>query len=661
MSAALECKICGGTVRLSQDGRTGVCEYCGRELTIAKIDLDQRTAIFNRGNFFRRQGEFDKALQVFERIIQEDDADAEAHWCCALSRYGIQYVEDPATKEYKPTFNRASYDLFTQDIDYLAAIQNSEGEARQQYLEDGAKITALQKEIIAAARHEKPYDVFICYKESEPDGSRTKESVLAQDIYYQLTDQGYRVFFSRITLEEKAGEQYEPIIFAALNSAKVMVVVGTSKEHLEAVWVKNEWSRFLSIMKRDRGRVILPCYRDMSPYDMPDALSVLQSYDMSRIGFLQDLIRGIGKIVSNNSNEAKRDNTGSKSAPDAEIKDKIQEKTKLGQKTLVKGNAAFSAKNYSEAYRLYSDVLEHLPDNFTALYRKGICVVYQSAAENLRIDELKSGVALAVGNGSEREIRAGMPIMTADLRDMANEFLGRWERSRRARQVSNEIVCQYAKLLEFLIEQLSNTPGFNSLLERTIALLDPYVGESASVTLSAKEMDLLRDVRNSCVEYYNSLPSRLQKEQELRTAVAQLEQEAMAMNDTNTELREEVLKNQTALINKDKHTRRKYIITNIVLFLVTAFCVFYSQSKNSDTAGQWGIIFGASFILYLYFGGKLRRRRLEKISLKWQQLQSDPQMMIFERQNAEIQRKAAELNTMRDELDSFLATKKNKT
>ena len=47
------------------------------------------------------------------------------------------------------------------------------------------------------------------------------DSVIAQDVYDALTEKGYRVFFSRITLEDKLGTEYEPYIFAALNSAKV--------------------------------------------------------------------------------------------------------------------------------------------------------------------------------------------------------------------------------------------------------------------------------------------------------------------------------------------------------------------------------------------------------------------------------------------------------
>ena len=295
--ALLKCKMCGGDIELSADKTFGTCEFCGSTMTFPKVDDDQRAAAFNRGNHFRRIGEFDKALAVYERIVREDESDAEAHWCCALCRFGIEYVEDPATFEWLPTCHRASFDSFLEDVDYLAAVEHSEGITRRQYQKDAAKIAEVQRGILATSQSADPYDVFICYKESDENGERTRDSLMAQDVYYQLTDQGYRVFFARITLEDLAGSQYEPYIFAALNSAKVMIVVGTKPEYLNAVWVKNEWSRFLAMMKKDRHKLLLPCYRDMDPYDMPEQLSVLQSYDMGKIGFIQDLIRGIKKVL----------------------------------------------------------------------------------------------------------------------------------------------------------------------------------------------------------------------------------------------------------------------------------------------------------------------------------------------------------------------------
>ena len=295
--AIIKCKMCGGDIEISPDKTFGTCEYCGSTMTLPKVDDEQRAAAFNRGNHFRRSGEFDKALAVYERIVAEDDNDAEAHWCCALCRFGIEYVEDPATYEWLPTCHRASFDSFLEDVDYLAAVEHSDGITRRQYQKDAAKIAEVQRGILATSQNEQPFDVFLCYKETGEDGQRTRDSLMAQEVYYELTEQGYRVFFARITLEDKAGAEYEPYIFAALNSAKVMIVIGTKPEHFNAVWVKNEWSRFLSMMKKDRSKLLLPCYRDMDPYDLPEALSVLQSYDMGKIGFMQDLIRGVKKVI----------------------------------------------------------------------------------------------------------------------------------------------------------------------------------------------------------------------------------------------------------------------------------------------------------------------------------------------------------------------------
>lgn len=349
--AIIKCKMCGGDIEISADKTFGTCEYCGSTMTLPKVDDEQRAAAFNRGNHFRRSGEFDKALAVYERIVAEDDNDAEAHWCCALCRFGIEYVEDPATYEWLPTCHRASFDSFLEDVDYLAAVEHSDGITRRQYQKDAAKIAEVQRGILATSQNEQPFDVFLCYKETGEDGQRTRDSLMAQEVYYELTEQGYRVFFARITLEDKAGAEYEPYIFAALNSAKVMVVIGTKPEHFNAVWVKNEWSRFLSMMKKDRSKLLLPCYRDMDPYDLPEALSVLQSYDMSKIGFMQDLIRGVKKVV---------DAAKPQEAVTETVKETVVVHNEGGsnvQALLKRGNMALEDGEWSKADEFFEQVL----------------------------------------------------------------------------------------------------------------------------------------------------------------------------------------------------------------------------------------------------------------------------------------------------------------
>ena len=86
------------------------------------------------------------------------------------------------------------------------------------------------------ANAEEAFDVFICYKESDDSGNRTEESVIGQELYYELDKLGIKTFFARLTL--KPGEEYEPVIFSALRTAKVMLVVGCNPQNYNSVWVK---------------------------------------------------------------------------------------------------------------------------------------------------------------------------------------------------------------------------------------------------------------------------------------------------------------------------------------------------------------------------------------------------------------------------------------
>ncbi len=303
--AIFKCKMCGGTLEISENQTTAVCDYCGTEQTLPKLDDEKKANLYDRANHFRRNNEFDKAMSIYENILNEDSGDAEAYWSLVLCQYGIEYVEDPATKKRIPTVNRAQFTSIYDDDNYKSAIANADLMQKAIYESEATAINEIQKGILAISQKEEPFDVFICYKETDENGRRTQDSVLANELYYQLIAEGFKVFFSRITLEDKLGTAYEPYIFAALNSAKVMVVLGTKPAYFNAVWVKNEWSRYLSLVKQSGGKkALIPAYRDMDPYDLPEEFSHLQAQDMSKLGFMQDLIRGIKKILSSSAPKA---------------------------------------------------------------------------------------------------------------------------------------------------------------------------------------------------------------------------------------------------------------------------------------------------------------------------------------------------------------------
>lgn len=369
--AVLKCTVCGGELDLNADCSVGVCQYCGSSITIPK-ELDRKGNLYNRAVFLRHNNEFDKAVLTYEDILKEDNSDAEAHWGLVLSKFGIEYVADPKTKEYKPTCHRTQIEPILSDPDYLAALQYSDYDAGEVIRKEALKISEIQSRIIEISEKEPPYDIFICYKETDDSGTRTQDSILAQDLYYELQKRDYKVFFARKTLESKLGTEYEPIIYAALNSAPVMIVLGTTPEHFNAVWVRNEWSRFLK-MAKEKNKVLIPAYRGFSPYELPVELSNLQSQDMSKIGFMQDLIDGIERCLRRN-----------KKTQAPVVQPQFGAAVEPCEKLIKNGGVYIKLNNYAAANDVYERITKNYPDEYMGWWGLVLCKTKNltSPAEN---------------------------------------------------------------------------------------------------------------------------------------------------------------------------------------------------------------------------------------------------------------------------------------
>ena len=299
--AELKCKMCGGRLVFPENATICECEFCGTYQTLPKSNDENKLARYDRANQLRQSNEYDKAIAIYEDLLKEDPNDADIYWSMVLCRYGVEYVKDPASGKQIPTINRMQYTSIFDDADYKAALQHCDISQKMLYESEAKAINQIQKQSLAIVENEEPFDVFICYKETDDLGARTRDSVYANELYYELVDSGFKVFYAPITLEDKLGSEYEPYIFAALNSAKVMVALATKPEYFRAPWVKNEWSRYLALIKGGAKKKLIPAYRDMSPYDMPEEFAHLQAQDMSKIGFVQQLIRGINLLIPKES------------------------------------------------------------------------------------------------------------------------------------------------------------------------------------------------------------------------------------------------------------------------------------------------------------------------------------------------------------------------
>lgn len=302
--ALLKCKICGGDVEY--DGKSGLCtcKACDTLQVVPEISSERIEALHDRANRCRMDYEFDKALELYNLLLADRGDDPDIYWAAFLCRYGVVFVEDRKTGAYVPTINRVQYTSVLSDPDYLKAVEYASDAQRKIYEDRGKELVEIQRRILSVSDRSEKFDVFICYKENDDAGRRTPDSVLANEIYHQLDKDGIKTFFARITLEDKLGSEYEPIIFSALNSAKVMLVIGTNPEFFESVWVKNEWARFISYMESDDDKTLIPLYKNMDPYELPKAFSNLQALNMDKLGFMQDLLHGVKKLLGIDDSKA---------------------------------------------------------------------------------------------------------------------------------------------------------------------------------------------------------------------------------------------------------------------------------------------------------------------------------------------------------------------
>ena len=369
--AVFKCKMCGGALEIGENQSVATCEYCGTQQTLPKLDNEKKLALFSRANNLRIKSEYDKAAGIYESIIAEFRDEAEAYWGLVLCKYGIEYVDDGKGKKL-PTCHRTLPMAIMEDDDFQQACEYADITAKTIYREEAKAIDKIQKKILNIALKEEPYDIFICYKEMDDiTGSRTEDSLIAQDIYTELLRAGYRVFFSRASLREVAGTEYEPYIYAALSSAKIMLAIGTKHDYYNAVWVKNEWSRFISMMGDNSSKVLIPCYKNMDAYDIPKEFKNMQALDMGDVTFFGSLMESIEHIIDKNRGKATKEtivlnNDNIDVAP-----------------LLEKGFLCLEEKNWNKADGFFETVLNNDPKNAKAYLGKLLADLEISKMEKL--------------------------------------------------------------------------------------------------------------------------------------------------------------------------------------------------------------------------------------------------------------------------------------
>ena len=292
------CKSCGGD--LERVGNSYVCRFCGSKWV---IDADQDVHVIDRANAWSalRDCDFERATELFENIIFKEPQNHEAYWGRALANAGIMYVTDFHENKKVPTCNSISESSFIDSRDVKRAIELAPADIAESYRAQAEQIESIRVEWVKKASREPAYDVFISYKDSDREHhiERTDDSYDAHELYNALTAEGYKVFFSRVSLRDKVSEHYEPYIYNAIKIAKVMIVFGEKPEYFNAVWIKNEWMRFRKRIEagEKHQNSLVVAYKGFDPADLPVGLRSRQCLDAGGLTFLEDLKRHIAKIV----------------------------------------------------------------------------------------------------------------------------------------------------------------------------------------------------------------------------------------------------------------------------------------------------------------------------------------------------------------------------
>ena len=417
----LKCKMCGSNLDIGDSITVCKCEKCGTSQTVPDIEDDKELKLFERAGRLRFNCDFDKAAGIYNTITDSYTEEAEGYWGLILCKYGIEYADNASGKKV-PVCHRISYDSVMDDEDFELVMENSDSESRAIFREEAKIIEENRKKYIQIAESEQPYDIYISYRAKDDNGDKTAVSEIAGHLYNKLTSARYRVFLSEAALKGKKQSDCEPYIYSALNSANVMLALGTSYDDYNNVWVKNEWNRYLEIAEKNKNKCLIPCYKDVDEYDIPKEFAGLKVCQLGNDDTFNNIMAEIANVVKQESvNQPAPKPEKAEPAEEIELEEiEIIEPVDIN-KLLDEGFSAISDKNWKKANKLFFHVLDEEPDNSKAYWGQ---LLVQQECTNAR--EMADNLYLQViGNTSDNTYELEIRDRRQEIKDkypVANLF-----------------------------------------------------------------------------------------------------------------------------------------------------------------------------------------------------------------------------------------------
>lgn len=385
-----KCTICGYS-SLTKYDKYFKCEACGAVFDLEAIDSEFNNDYAEAIKWLEDTiPNFEMAYSRFNSLVEKYPTKSEGYWGRLLSKYGIKFEYDSGKSI--PSCYYETYEDIRNSDDYKKVLKYASSDLKKKYEDEALRIADVVKVWLETAS-KLNYDAFISYKATDEDTRQsTKDLSDMRNLYNYLTDRGYRVFFSQVSLNEIGihGRACEPYVFNAILKAKIMIVYGSKPEYFISQWVSNEWRRYLMEIERGNKKDIslIAAYKDFDVKELPNELAKRHTVIANSPSFYSEILGVIDeclneeKIPTLSLNSNKKDNTFRR-------KDELKSKQEKINNLIQNANTIiYDCNRWVKLYEAFKE--EHL--STISSYDREIAefeALLKNNADQIDVDDLK--------------------------------------------------------------------------------------------------------------------------------------------------------------------------------------------------------------------------------------------------------------------------------
>lgn len=336
----LQCTTCGGNLIKIDDTRYR-CDSCRLVYERTEQAEDGKLADdMNRASYERWNGRFSEALNLYDRILEENPDNFEANWGAFLSEHNIGYIKAPDGTQ-TAIFYGVKDERIYDNYNYTRAMHNCPSAIDAK--EFAAVAEVLENTRVKAAKAEENTDVDVLVSCVKSSGEKsTDELAVAERLVAELKGCGLKVFCPALDIKNAHPITAEPKIYGAIKKAKVLIAIAFDEENAKSDEMKSIWRRYPRI--NEKGKVVLVYgeYPDVFPREIYSraALRADKTSD--------EIVPFVVSEIKPKKEEAKKEVAAEEAKQETAEAPAEEKKTeKKPERTFAGGSGSQSAKSFS--------------------------------------------------------------------------------------------------------------------------------------------------------------------------------------------------------------------------------------------------------------------------------------------------------------------------